>query len=155
MPCQNCPKEGATNTSQKVVGAKIWYADGTKKLIPIAGQTKDQILGNLSSLPKNQVQIIMLYYNRFDTQGRTRYRRIIQGNDLYYFAWDNSAPPAQQDWIFGQTDKQSDLLNYINPVQMTGSYTNDTWYKNLNEQAMNDFNVTELGINPEIGTEDV
>ena len=155
MACINCSKEGQTTIPQTVVGFKIWYADGSKEVVTIVGRSKEEILNDLEKLPTTGVQIIMLYYNRFSTNGETRYRRVIQGSDIYFFAWDSNVPIDQQDWVFGQTDKVADLLNYISPVQLTGVTINDAFFKTLNDKAMADYNITEFGLTPEIGTDDI
>ena len=72
----------------KVVGFKCWFADGSKVSVRTQGRNRQQVEGDLAALAATGLQIIMLYYGEFSVDGKTRYRRILMGNDIYYIAWE-------------------------------------------------------------------
>ena len=138
----------------KVVGFKCWFADGSKVSVRTQGRSRQQVEGDLAALAATGLQIIMLYYDEFSVDGKTRYRRILQGNDIYYIAWDSTVPPQFRDWLFGQTNNAADLAQYPGAKSMTGQTVSDDFYKFVTTQAMADMNVSELGLPPAPGTDD-
>ena len=139
----------------KVVGFKCWFADGSKAAIRTQGRTRPQVGADLEALVDAGLLILMLYYDEFSVDGKTRYRRILQGNDFYYIAWDELAPPQFRDWLFGQTNNAADLAQYPGARALAGRTTNDDFYKVVTAQAMADMNVSELGLAPVPDTDDV
>ena len=139
----------------KVVGFKCWFADGSKIAIRTQGRNQQQVGVDLAALPATGLQIIMLYYDEFSVDGKTRYRRILQGNDIYYIVWDSTVPPQFRDWLFGQTNNTADLAQYPGAKAMTGQTVSDDAYKFYTEQAMSDMNVSQFGIPPIPATSDV
>lgn len=86
-----------------------------------------------------------------------RYRRMVQGNDHYFIAYDETPPPKLRDWLIGQTDKPSDVDRYRSipgAKIIAGGFVNDTAYKAYVEEAMADFDVTQFGLPTEPGTTD-
>ena len=138
----------------KVVGFKCWFADGSRVAIRTQGRNQQQVGVSLAALPTTGLQIIMLYYDEFSVDGKTRYRRILQGNDIYYILWDTAPPPQFRDWLFGQTNNVADLTQYPGAKAMTGQTVSDDFYKFVTAQAMADMNVSELGLTPILGTSD-
>ena len=138
----------------KVVGFKCWFADGTKVAIRVQGRSRPQVEVDLLALPATGLQVIMLYYDEFSVDGKTRYRRILQGNDIYYIAWDDTVPPQFRDWLFGQTNNAADLAQYPGAKSMTGQTVSDDFYKFVTEQAMVDMQVSDIGVSPMPGTSD-
>ena len=138
----------------KVVGFKCWFADGTKISVRTQGRNRQQVGVDLVGLPATGLQIIMLYYDEFSVDGKTRYRRILQGNDIYYIAFDDTVPPQFRDWLFGQTNNPADLAQYPGAKAMTGQTVSDDFYKLITEQAMVDRSVSDFGLTPASGTSD-
>ena len=139
----------------KVVGFKLWFADGSKVAIRTQGRNQQQIGVDLDSLPSTGLLVVMLYYDEFSVDGKTRYRRILQGNDIYYITFDSTAPPQFRDWLFGQTNTASDLDRYPGAKSIVGQTTNDDFYKVVTTQAMGDMNMSEFGLAPKPGTTDI
>ena len=138
----------------KVVGFKAYFADGSKVSIRTQGRNQQQVGVDLTALPATGLQVIMLYYDEFSVDGKTRYRRILQGNDIYYIAWDGTVPPQFRDWLFGQTNNAADLAQYPGAKSMTGLTVSDDFYKFVTNQAMADMNVSAFGLIPIPSTDD-
>ena len=138
----------------KVVGFKCWFADGSKVAVRTQGRNQQQVGVDLAALPSTGLQIIILYYDEFSVDGKTRYRRILQGNNIYYIAWDSTVPPQFRDWLFGQTDSAADLAQYPGAKIMTGQTVSDDFYKFVSEVAMADMKISDMGLTPTPGTSD-
>lgn len=145
MPCQDCPQEGRPNLPpQLVVGWKVWLRDGSVR----GGRTP----ADWAALPDDGILCVLLYYNRFSTDGQTRYRRVIQ-DDYYWMA------PGTLDHIYGQhSEKGHDLADlhrrYPGVVVKRGAWTDDAHFKVLIDEALNDHQVSLIGLRPEPGTDD-
>lgn len=113
----------------KVIGWKAWFADGSLHV----GTTRR----DWEALPEDGLLIVMLYYDEF-TQGipDQRYRRIVQGSDLY-FVTDGPA-----DLIFGQaTDPETSasiLARYPGASVKRGRWTDDHTHAQIAAEAMAD-----------------
>lgn len=143
MACKDCPKEGDPNAPpQLVVGFRIWYVDGTIA----TGTTR----ADWEQLPDDGVLIVMLYYNRFDTGGDSRYRRVLMSNDHFWHA------PGTMDAIFGQSDDAPHVITakYEQAHVKRGKWTDDAHYKTVVAAAMANYNVSDFGIVPVAGTLD-
>lgn len=142
MGCLGCPKEGETNEPKVIVGWKAWYSDGKK----YGGKT----LSDWKQLPDDGLLIVMLYYNRFSTDGTLRYKRIMMGNDFYW------CHPGNMDNIYAQGDEGETEIKkrYPQASIKRGAWTDDAHFQMIIDQAMADENVSELGIKPEQGTRD-
>ena len=138
----------------RIAGIKIWWADGSKSVIRMDGRNQQQVGQDLAALPSSGFEIGMIYYQEFSVDGKTRYRRILQGNDIYYIAWDSTVPPQFRDWLFGQTNNATDLAQYPGAKAMNGQTVSDDFYKFVTTQAMADMNVSEFGLTPVPGTDD-
>jgi len=138
----------------KVVGFKCWFADGRKVSIRTQGRNQQQVGTDLAALAETGLQIIMLYYDEFSIDGKTRYRRMIQGNDIYYIAWDDTVPPQFRDWLFGQTNNAADPNQYPGAKVITGRTVSDDFYKFVTTLAMADMQVSEFDLTPVPGTDD-
>ena len=139
----------------RIAGIKIWWADGSKSVIRMDGRNQQQVGQDLAALPSSGFEIGMIYYQEFSVDGKTRYRRILQGNAIYYITFDSTAPPQFRDWLFGQTNTASDLDRYPGAKSIVGQTTNDDFYKVVTTQAMGDMNMSEFGLAPKPGTTDI
>lgn len=138
----------------RVVGFKVWWADGTRSVIRLSGRSRIQVGNDVTALPATGLQVVILYYDEFSVDGLTRYRRILQGNDYYYVFYDDTPPPQLRDWAFGQTNNVADTLTHVGSKVMTGSQVSDLAYKTWVDAAMGDFQVSEFGLTPVGGTQD-
>lgn len=136
------------------MGFKCWFADGSKVAVRTQGRNRQQVETDLAVLAATGLQVIILYYDEFSVDGKTRYRRILQGNDIYYIAWDSTVPPQFRDWLFGQTNNVADLANYPGAKAITGLTVSDDFYKFVTGLAMADMQVSEFGLTPVPGTDD-
>lgn len=142
MACKGCKKEGETQEPQIVVGWKAYMVTGQV----YAGRT----LADWRDLPDDGVLVVMLYYDKFCTQGQTRYRRILQGNDWYFIA------PGVLDQVYGHGNESPDEIarRYPGAVVKRGQWTDDTHYQQVVAIALDDHAVSEIGIAPVDGTDD-
>ncbi len=145
--CTDCPREGQPGIpDQVVVGWKVWTYDNAAQRVNIfTGKT----LADWQKLPDG-ILIVMLYYNRFNTTGEVRYRRVEMGNDFYFVA------PGLGDFIYGHSDDKPDAIQkkYIGAVVKAGVWIDDATYKRIVAEAMSDYSVSAMGIAPVPGTSD-
>lgn len=119
MSCDDCPDEPV----MRVIRWKIWYDDGSVVL----GKTID----DWTAAPDDGVQIVMLYYDKMATDGVTRYRRVVQGEDYYWMA------PSPNDFIYG-SGRVDPGPRYPSAVVKLGKWTDDGSFSAMNAAAMAD-----------------
>lgn len=139
----------------KVAGVKFWYTDGMRYAVRMEDEPHAAVETALAALPEHGLAVVMIYFDAFDqTDGTTRLRRIMQGSDFYWLAYDDKAPEPFRDWMVCQSNAEGDVLRYPGARVLYGGWTSDSYYQALVTEAMADFAVTEFGIAPVPGTED-
>lgn len=132
--------EGQNPEPKKIIGWKIYYADGTK----ICGKTRQ----DWDAAPNDGVQCIMIYSDRFDTTGTIRYRTVMASQDYYFMA-----AGVKSDFIACNNNTDNEV-RYPGCSIKKGQWTDEENFDSIFAGAMNDYNVTELGVTPEAGTSD-
>lgn len=145
--CVSCPREGHPDLQPiQVVGWKVWVVTPQSEVKTLTGRT----LAACRSVPDDGVLVWMLYYDRFNTSGDVRYRRIEQGSDTYFCA------PGMSDVLYGHSDDKPDTVKarYPGAVVKLGKWADDATYRRVVNEAMDDFGVSAFGVTPVPGTSD-
>ena len=118
----------------KTVGWKIrtWDAtNGVRLFSGKVGSSQQKVINDIKGVPPSGFQVGMLYYDTFSIDGRTRYRRVLMGNDLYYVKAGILEP------IFGQTDDPANP-ELTGSVTLTGTFAPPDIYDAIVAEAMSD-----------------
>lgn len=130
---------------------------------PVDDNTKNDYLSMNLSLPKDIVVTRRMIANQPWNNDRKcfycaenitydigiRYRKNISGSNYYWLVYGTN------DYIYGYSDTPVDLTRYPDAIQKMGKWTDDDNLQKITEEAMNDMQVSDIGINIIPGTTDI
>ena len=103
----------------KIIGWKLWYGNGT---------TFSSLQGSWEKAPDQDVQVLMIYYDKKDGMGRSC-RRVFSGSDYYFKDGDN----------FGES---FDDINLVKGVVKYGKYMKtEEEFLVIQKIAMEDYSI--------------
>lgn len=103
----------------RVIGWKIWYGNGT---------TFSSRQGTWERAPDQDVQVVMVYYDKKDGQGRSC-RTVFCGDDKYWKNREDEFGTSFEDII-----KEGDIVKH-------GKWTNDEGFERTRLKAMKDYSI--------------
>lgn len=102
----------------KVIGWKIWYGDGT---------TFSSLQGTWKKAPDQDVQILMIYYDKKDLQNRST-RKVFSGDNFYF----------SDDVIFNSSfEDESKVIGIVK----YGKWMDGKGFEKIRLTAMDDYTI--------------